>query len=269
METVVTWSTLILAAALGAASADAGDLALTNARFTRGILGPPRHDAKLLPGDNLYLSFDIEGITIADDGKVLYSTGIEVLDPSGKSIFKQDPRKAQAIASLGGNRVPGFATVDVGLSQPPGEYTMEVTVIDEASGKKASLKKTFEVREKAFGLVRLAATSDPEGLLPVPTPGAGQGIWLHFGVVGFERDATSGQPNVKVSLRILEDGKPTLARPFAGAIEKNVPKTSVLLPVQFPVLLNRPGTFTTELTAEDTISGKTDKFSCTFTVTGK
>src|SRR5262249_17481150 len=152
METVVTWPTLILAAALSAAPADAGELTLTNARFTRGILGPTRPEAKLLPGDNLYLSFDIEGITVAEDGKGLYSTGIEVFDSAGKSIFKQDPRKQAATASLGGNRVPGFATVDVGLAQPAGEYTMEVTVIDDASSKKASLKKAFEVLPKAFGI---------------------------------------------------------------------------------------------------------------------
>jgi hypothetical protein len=266
----VIWSTLVLAAAVGSAPAQKEDLSLTNVRFTRGIHGPVRADAKVLPGDTLYLSFDIEGITVADDGKVLYSTGIEVLDSGNKSIFRQDPKDLEATASLGGNRVPAFAMVDIGLAQPAGEYTMRVTVVDRASGHKDILKQKFEVTPKGFGLVRLIATCDPEGLLPVSTPGVGQGVWLHFGVVGFERDGDSKQPKVEITFRILgEDGKPTLAKPPSGVIDKNVLEKATILPAQLTMLLNRPGKFTAELIAKDKVSGKTDTLSVPFTVFGK
>jgi hypothetical protein len=261
---------LILAAAVATAPAQKDDLSLTNVRFTRGVHGPVRAEAKVLPGDTLYVSFDIEGITVADDGKVLYSTGIEVLDSSDKSIFGQAPKDLDATASLGGNRVPAFAMVDVGLAQPAGEYTMNVTVTDRATRKKATLKKKFEVLPKGFGLVRLSATCDPDGLLPVTAPGVGQGVWLHFGVVGFDRDSDTKQPKVQITLKILgEDGKPTLAKPVSGTVDKNVLDKATVLPMQLTMLLNRPGKFTAELTAKDAVSGKTDTITVPFIVWGK
>jgi hypothetical protein len=268
----VSWSTLVLVAAVATAPAQKDDLSLTNVRFTRGVLGPARPDAKVLPGDNLFLSFDIEGITIGDDGKVQYGTGIEVLDPDEKSILRQDPnaKKLETMASLGGNRVPAFAMVDIGLAQPAGKYTLRVNVVDRASGKKASVEQKFEVLPKAFGLVRLSVTNDADGLLPITTPGVGQAVWLHFGVVGFDRDPDTKQPKVQIALRIFdEEGKPTLAKPHTGVVDKNVLESATILPFLQSILLNRPGKFTAELTATDMVSKKTDKASCHFVVFGK
>src|SRR5262249_5624907 len=159
--------------------------------------------------------------------------------------------------SLGGNRVPAYVSLDVGTQQPPGEYTLKVTVADRASGKKASLNRTVELLPRGFGLVRLTTTSDPDGLLAVPPPGFGQCLWLHFGAVGFERDATSKQPKVSVTLRVLdEDGKPTVAKAVTGTVDKNVPESAAVLPMRMTLLLNRPGKFTVELTAEDHLARK-------------
>jgi hypothetical protein len=266
----VIWSTLVLAAAVGAAPAAEGELTLSNVRLTRGVLGPVRAEAKVLPGDNFFVCFDVEGVTVAEDGKVQYSTAIEVADPSGRIIFKQDPRDLEATCSLGGDRVPAYVSLDVGTQQQPGEYTLKVTVADRASGKKASLSRTVELLKPAFGLVRLTTTSDPDGLLPVSAPGVGEGLWLHFGAVGFERDGTAKQPNVTVTLRVLdEDGKPTLAKPMTGTVDKNVPEAVALLPMRMSLLLNRPGKFTVELTANDNVSRKTDKLTFPLTVYGK
>jgi hypothetical protein len=263
----VIWTTLAVAATLGAAP---GDLTLGNVRLTHGVLGPARSGARVLPGDSLYVCFDIQGITVDESGKVQYSTGIEVTDPRGKTIFKQDPRNLEAVASLGGDRVPAFATVNVGRDQPPGKYTLKVTVADRAGGGKAALTKEVEVLPKDFGLVQLTTTSDAEGLLPVPAPGAGQGLWLHFGVAGFTRDKATGQPKVNVSLRVLDaGGTPTVARPAAGTINKDVPAEAFILPVQLTLLLNRPGQFTVEVTATDLVAGKQDTLTFPLVVGGK
>jgi hypothetical protein len=258
------WPTLVLAAAVGATP---GELTLGNARLTHGVLGPVRSAARVLPGDSLYVCFDIQGIKVDDAGKVQYSTGIEVLDAAGKSILKQDPRDLEAVASLGGDRVPAFATVNVGLAQPPGKYTLKVTVTDRAGGGKATLPREFEVLPKDFGLVQLATTSDAEGLLPVPAPGTGQGLWLHFGAVGFTRDKSSKQPKVKISLRVLDaDDNPTLAQPAAATISTDVPADAAVLPLRMTLLLNRPGKFKVAVTAQDLISGKQDTLTFPLTV---
>jgi hypothetical protein len=260
-------STALVVAGLGLTLAQGGSLAVDNVRFTRGILGPVRPTPRVLPGDSLYLCFDIDGISVDEAGKVRYSTALEVANPEGKVVFKQDPRNLEALASLGGSRITAFANVNIGFEQPAGQYTLKVTVTDLTGGGKATLSRTFDVLAKDFGVVQLATTADAEGLLPVPTPGAGQGLWLQFGVVGFGRDAGSKQPNVTVSMRVLDEaGKPMIAKPVTGGINKDVPADALILPVQLSLLLNRAGKFTIELTAMDQVAGKQDTLSFPLTV---
>jgi hypothetical protein len=255
-----------MVAAVGTAPA-APELTLSNVRFTRGVLGPTRDGSRVLPGDSLFVCFDVEGVTLADDGKVVYSTAMEVTDASGRTVFKQDPRDQQAVCSLGGNRLPAFVRLHVGPDQPPGQYTLQATVTDRTSSSKGTLKRTFEVLPAGFGIVQLSTTADHGGMLPMPVPAAGQGLWLHFGVVGFGRDDAGHQPNVGIALRVLdEDGKPTLAQPASGAVGKGVPEKDVVLPMQLALLLNRPGKFTVELTATDRVSGKKDTVTFPLTV---
>src|SRR5437879_4706834 len=110
--------TVVLAAALSLFPAQAGKLALTNVRSTQGIMGPVRSDAKLLPGDSLFLAFDIEGIQADASGKAQYSVGMAVANSQGKVQFKQEPRNLEAINALGGTRLPAHAHIDIGIDQP-------------------------------------------------------------------------------------------------------------------------------------------------------
>lgn len=256
------WTTLALAATLGLAPGQAGELTLSNVRPTRGILGPARGDDALRPGDSLIVGFDIDGVKTDDAGKVLYSMGIKVADSSGKVIFEQKPQNYEATNSLGGNHVPAFARVDIGLEQPAGDYTLTVTIKDRAADRSKSLEHKFKVLDNDLALVRLQVSTDPDALFPAAVVGAGQSAWVNFGAVGFARDRTSGQPNTRFSLRILDaDGKPTFAKPHTTTVNKGVPAKFLALPMTFPLSLNRPGKFTVELTAKDEITGKSAKLS--------
>jgi hypothetical protein len=191
----VFWTCTTLAL-LTLAPAEAGELNLTNVRLTHGLHGPVRGSDKVYPGDSVFVSFDIEGITVSDEGKVRYSTAITVTDERGKAVFKQDPRKVEVPVSLGGNRVPAYTKIDCGLQQPPGDYTLKVTITDLATDKSRILTRAFTVVPRAFALVRMALTSDPEGFSPVIVPGSGEAMWMHVGVVEFARDRTTKQPDV-------------------------------------------------------------------------
>src|SRR5262249_33997414 len=122
-------------AALGAAPGQADTLALSDARITAGILGPARPRAKFLPGDSPVISFEIDGIPSDDAGLAGYSTSTEITDGNGKVVFRGPARDQQALAMLGGAKLPAYAQVDVGLDQPPGEYAVKITVTDLASKK--------------------------------------------------------------------------------------------------------------------------------------
>ena len=261
------WTTMVLAAAMAAAPEDKDKLTISHVRDTHGLIGPARTADKILPGGELYLCFDVEGVTIGDDGKVHYSIAIEVADPKGKTLFKQDPKDLEAPASLGGDRIPAFAHLDVGLQSPPGQYAVIVTVVDVPSKRSAQLKRTVEVLPADFGLVRLKTTSDAEGQLPVAAAGVGEGLWLSCGAVGFGRGGDGKQPDLTFEVRILDDsGKPVTAKPLAAHVAKDVPADAALVPAQFLLSLNRSGTFTVELTAADKVGGKTARTTFPLTV---
>jgi hypothetical protein len=258
--------TLPLLAALSLAPGQAG-LTLTDARVTYGVLGPTRTNTKFLPGDSLYLTFNISGITADAEGKVLYSIATEVTDTGGKSLFKQPAQDRDVINALGGNQLPAFAQVAIGQMQPPGECTLKVTVTDLASKQSKTLEQKFEVAKPEFGIVRLSGSADADGQVPSGLLTVGHSLWINGAVVGFRRGPGTGQPNVTVELKVTDsDGKPTMAKPFGGTINKDVPAKDTALPIQFHVALNRPGKFTLEIKATDALAGTSTTQSFPITV---
>ncbi|MCI0457544.1 MAG: hypothetical protein L0Z62_11315 [Gemmataceae bacterium] len=261
------WSTLALVAAAGLALGQSQALRLTNIRSTYGIQGITRPGTTLLPGDRLVLTFHIEGMSVDETGKAQYSMATEVRDGQGKVRFGQEPRPLEAIAALGGTTLPAYVQLDVGLDQAPGEYTVQVTVTDRTAQRSQSLSRKFQVLPRAFGLVRLTTTGDPEAPISRPIFTAGESAWVNGNIVGFARDKNGGHPHVSVELRVLDEkGKPTLARSFQGEIKEDVPSGALSLPVHFLLALNRPGKFTVQLKATDRAAQKTAELSFPLTV---
>jgi hypothetical protein len=260
------WTTIALLTALSGTPGQA-DLALTRVRSTHGLLGPERKDETLSPGDILFVSYDIEGVKVDGDGKVNYSTALELTDSTGKVVFKQDPKPNQAQISLGGDSAPGYASLSVGLDTPAGDYQFKVTVKDTISGKEQSLTRNVKVLPRDFALVRATASVDTEAQYPAAVFACGQGVWVHCSAVGFLRNPGDKQPNVVYEIRVLdESGKPTLPKPVTNAVNKDVPANLSGLPMAFPLSLNRAGKFTVELLATDQLSGKKAKTSFPITV---
>ncbi len=255
------WTTLALLSTLNLTPAQT-DLALTHVRSTHGLLGPQRPNDTLYPGDMLFVCFDIEGITADEDGKVRYSTTIEISASDGRVLFKQRPQNSETKVSLGGNRVSAYAYFSVGLDAPAGDYGFKILVKDLASGKEKSVSRTVKVLPKDFALVRAELSVDVDAQYPLIAFACGQGVWVHCSAVGFERDRAAKQPNVVFEIRVLdEDGKPILAKPTTNTVNKDVTEKQSGLPMAFPLSLNRPGKFTIELLARDQISGKKAKMS--------
>jgi hypothetical protein len=255
-----------LAVALSLPAAEAGELRLENVRPTHCVQGPARTADKALPGDSYVLSFDIVGITIDEAGKARYSVGVDVSDADGKLLFKQEAKEQDAQTSLGGDRLPAYAQLNVGLEAKPGEYNLKVTVTDLATKKTATLTRKAQVLPKDFGLVRLTTSADPDGRYPNSTPGSGDWLWVQCGVVGFAR-GDNKQPDVTLTMRVLDDkGNATTAKPVTVQVNKDVPETVPSLPLRQLLSLNRPGKFTVELTATDKVGNKTATLSFPLTV---
>jgi hypothetical protein len=264
------WTTLALTAALSFAPGQTDQLSFLNVRSVTGYFGPERQTDKLLPGDVYLLVFDIAGFKLDAQGKILYRMAMQVTDSRGKVQFGREPEDLEAITSLGGNRVPTSALVEIRLDQPPGELTLSLTVTDRTSKASQKLTRKFEVLPKAFGLVRLVTTIDPQmAIAGVPPMGVvGEFRFVNFAVVGFERDTSKKQPNIVAEMRVLDESGKQVSKPSSIEINEatlQVPENAGLAPVQFPVALNRPGKFTLELQATDRISKKTAKLSLPLT----
>jgi hypothetical protein len=231
-------------------------LALTNVRLTYGILGPVRTSDRFLPGDNVVLSFDIEGATLDSDGKVKYAIGWEVLDKTGKSRFHQLPKDME-ISARPGASLPACVKAHVGFHLPPGAYTIKVTVSDRSANAEQQLTREVEVLPKDFGIVRLALTRDEEANQALVAFSAGRPSWVNFALVGFARDQGQGSPDVGVELQVTdESGNPAFKEPKRGSVAAGVPRQAEDIPMQFELKLVRPGKYKLELKATDKIGGK-------------
>jgi hypothetical protein len=261
------WTTAALLAALTLAPEQAGSLKLTNVRTTYGVSGPARPDNKFLPGDLFMLSFDIEGAKADAGGKVRYSIGMDVMDDQGKVVYRQVPRDLETTVAPGSKTLPAFASIQIGLDAPAGNYTVKLTVTDRAAQATQELTRTYQLLPKAFGIVRLTTTNDSDGQTPAPFFQAGKSGWINLTVVGFARDKAKSQPNVTVTLRVLDaKGRPALAKPQTGEVNKDIPEKAPALPLQFVLRLHQPGKYTVELQAADKITGETAKLSFPLTV---
>ena len=253
--------TPLVLATLMAAPAQGGGLSLVNIASTYGILGPVRAGTALLPGDVLCVRFDIDGITIAKDGKVTYTMQQEVIDKAGESTFKPDAVNRVDQAPLGGGKLPGYTFVTAGLDLPPGEYTLKMTVTDNAAAANKATKsfdQKFTVQKADFGIVAVYASADHQGRLPAATTGVvGGSIFLHFSAVGFEKDKVKKQPDLVFEMVPVENGKPTTDAAAVWEVKDGVDEKDATYSMRYPVPFTRPGKFAVRLTVTDKLTKKT------------
>jgi hypothetical protein len=250
------WAALALTTVLQVAPAE---LELKNVRTTYGLLGQERKDEEYLPGDQVVLSFDIEGLQVKPDGRVQYTMGFELTKKGkNKPEFKYGPVDLEATNSLGGATLPAFVKADLGIDTSAGDYSLKVTVRDrQGKGPEKSLEKTVKVKKPDFGFVRvmfLSGRGDPVPSIAVP----GQRVDLNSTLVGIQ-SGKDKLPHVTFEMQILDAaGKPVLEKPFKGDLRDDVSKTQgsmTFLPI--PLQLNRAGKFKVVLKATDNVAKKT------------
>ena len=243
-----------------------GKISIENPRLLYGVPGLPRASNKFAHGDNFYLAFDIKGVKSDAEGKVSYSLLTEVM-VDGRLEFKHESKDIDAIDSLGGNVLPGFSQLNIGLDQPDGKYTVKVTATEKKTKATASVVQEFILSKAELGIVRIRTTADRDEKVATAIFSTGEDLWLNLSIVGFARDKAK-QPNLKISMEILDsNGKPTVQKPPVAEISKGVAEDLDLLPLQFYVSLNRAGKFTIKLKVMDQVSGKSSSLDLPLEVT--
>jgi hypothetical protein len=240
----------------------ASSLEIKNVRLTHGPLGATRTENKFLPGDYLFMTFELEGLTFdPKTGKASYVTLLELYDMKNQKIFsKETPNEVSAM--LGGTRLPGDLHVIMGRDQSPGTYVVRLIVRDKLNKELKYFDHRFELLPANFGLVGVTAPA-------IGFPG--QHYVASFALVDMGLDSQK-KPNVKVTMQVMdESGTKSFASPIYTQLPKDLPDEIKLdkenfVPMQFPIYLNRPGRFTIEVTAEDKATNKQAKLRYTLNV---
>jgi hypothetical protein len=264
------WSSAALALLLSCTPAQAGKLEVTNVRATHGVLGAPRTDAKILPGDILHLAFDIGGLQSDAQGRMRFGVTIELFDAKDKSVFKQDLGEVDQVNVFGAGRTRYAVRVATGVDKPePGTYRLKVIVTDVFAKRETSFTHPFTILPPDFGLVRFQLTYDPWAQVPAPPAGVvGQILYVNAVAVGMRRDPKNdNQSALFVEMTVLdEQNKPTLAKPLTGNFT-NIPGDVTALPFRFDLPIQRAGRYTLVLTATDQLSKKKVTLHIPLTVT--
>lgn len=243
---------LLLAGLLVLTPSAAQALELKNIRPSYGPLGATRLDSKFLPGDYLFITYDIDGLKLDDKNKASYVILLEVFDANAKAIFKKETPNV-IIPQLGTTRIPGDLHVIMGTDHPPGKYTVRLTVMDTHAKDVKSFTHGFELLPKGFGIVGVMAQA-------VAFPG--QPYMLQYNLVELGIDGVKKQPNTKLEMKILDEtGKP-VSPPVVNNYPADLPETLDLkkanfIPIDFPIFPNRPGRFIIEINATDAVGQKT------------
>jgi len=248
------WKIAVGALALIGLIAGAGSaLELKNVRPSFGPLGATRVDLKCLPGDVLFINYEIDGLTFDDkSGKANYVTILELIDNNNKVAFSKNTNN-EVLSHLGGNRMPGDLHVIMGGKQPPGKYHVRLTVQDKLAKESKSFVYPFELVPEKFGMVGVTAQA-------VGFPG--QHYMAGYALVNMKLDDKGLPINVEVTHRILDKGgSAAVARPVTYSFPRDLPddvdlKKANFHLMQFPVYLNRPGQFQVEIIAVDKAANK-------------
>src|SRR5262245_51210312 len=143
-------ATLTLATVTALAPAQAaGKLVIKNDRLTFGTYGQTRPDNKVLPGENIVLSYRVEGLKAQADGKARFAAGYEIIKKgAAKPELKVAPVPRPVVLNLGGGMLATELAVPFGLDTANGKYLLKVNVEDPATGAKGTFSKEIEVVRK-------------------------------------------------------------------------------------------------------------------------
>jgi hypothetical protein len=234
-------------------------LEIVNQRSTYGYLGAPKMKGiGSLPGDTAHFTFEIKNLKLDANGKASYSIAIEIRDAQGKLFYEQRPYNSVAQNFLGGKTLPCSAHVEIPFNAKPGAVDWKLTIKDRTSNQVAVATGKGKILAPDFGIVQVGLFADPEARVPKSAVGVvGDTAYLHFSTIGFGRGKEGEQPDLLVSMRILdEQGKATLAKPIVAKVNAGVDPRDRQVMMQFGITLNHAGRFTIELTAEDRLTGK-------------
>ena len=215
-----------------------------------------------MPGDSLFITYDIEGLKTQDKtGRASYVTTLELIDSSNKVAFKKETPNNVNLP-LGGTRMPGDLIIVLGSNQKAGKHKVRLTVMDNLAKQAKSFEYAFDVVSPDFSFVGVSAKT-------VGFPG--ESYLATFAIVDMTLNAAK-QPDVDIAMRIYDAAGKNLVTPqILSNLPRDMPeevdlKKANFVSMQFPIYLNRTGSFIIEIVAQDKLGKKNIRLRYPLTV---
>jgi hypothetical protein len=243
---------LVLAGLLALVPSSAQAFEFKNVRLAHGAFGATRVDPKkFLPGDFLFITYEIDGLKVDDKYRASFVTLVEVFDAAKKIVFQKETPTV-IVPQLGGSRMPGDLHVIMGNDRPPGQYKVRLSVSDVHAKEVKSFEHAFELLPKGFGIVGLMGPA-----IAVP----GLPYMAQFNIVELGLDAKK-KPNAKLEMKILDEAGKATSPASISNFPADLPETVDLtkanfIPIDYPIFPNRAGRFFIEITVTDSNAQKT------------
>jgi hypothetical protein len=131
----------------GRAVAPSDALVVRNFRFLRGEEDrEPLALAAYRPGDTLWARFEIRGYKYGEKNQVHVEYGLEVLGPTGKSLYQEPQAAVEQSSSFYPKRyLPGSLSLNLQPNARPGDYTIVLTVRDHLGSQVSETRHSFKI----------------------------------------------------------------------------------------------------------------------------
>lgn len=233
--------------------------------------GPSVGDrVKFIPGETVYVSFDVENYTETKEQSVSVSWIVNASDPKGIAIIPPAPGKKQAtLQPEDKDWMPRIRqSIAVPSPAPGGDYSVHIQVTDETSRQTAAADTKFMVAGpdfpavealeiRSFGFYR---TEEAPQTLMSATYSAGQSMFSRFQIAGFKYgpgnaiEVTYGISIIGPSGNVLYTQDPAVEEKSASFYPKPYVDSNMSLELRPGT---KPGDYTLVITAHDKVGGQT------------
>lgn len=227
-----------------------------------GPYGPKRESNEFYPGETLTFRFDVDQPRLDEKRQFDVAFSYRLLDTEGKAKVAESYPIAGAMW-LDVERVRYHLEFKLPDDLPIGDYTLEVSCIDNGAGRQATKTHTLKVKPAEFALVSPRFYYDAACSIPSPVGGL-RGQDLHFQIEVLGEDRKSGKADLVFDMQVYDERGEKISR--LDPIEWQLNQPAFLVDrTKHPLFsghlaLLRTGKFTLKVTATDRTTGKSTAF---------
>ncbi|HSW50981.1 MAG TPA: hypothetical protein VLH09_12435 [Bryobacteraceae bacterium] len=234
---------------------------------------------RFIPGETVFVSFQVRGYSVSPDSKVLLTYRIEATDSGGVPLVEPDSGRIETeIAPQDKEWLPKVRySALIPPHALPGKYRVAALVRDGRSATDAKVEVWFSVQARevdtsgpfAVRNVRFFRSEEDQRPMATPAYRAGEAFWARFDITGFKL-GDKNRVEVLYGVSIVSPaGKVLFSEPEAALEEDTSFYPRRHVPGVFSLTVQpktTPGEYTLAVTARDLVGDQTAETRSTFRI---